>query len=106
MSHGHERRMGVHRQGAVVTWPTFALLVDREHSRGTGADLAFRVDGHDAMATLASHMDMQLSRKGTGEFDCCSPRRMRCVRCISKASSSYMTAARPHVKMKMSNVHS
>ena len=58
--------MGVHRQGAVVTWPTFALLVDREHSRGTGADLAFRVDGHDAMATLASHMDMQLSTEGHG----------------------------------------
>ena len=49
--------MAVRRHGVVVTWPTFALLVDKEQgrvkSRGRGAHLAFRVDGHDAMASLA-----------------------------------------------------
>lgn len=49
--------MAVRRRGVVVTWPTFALLVDKEQSRvksrGRLAHLAFRVDGHDAMASLA-----------------------------------------------------
>ena len=45
--------MAVRGRGVVVTWPTFALLVDREQSRGRGADLALHVDGHNAMASLA-----------------------------------------------------
>ena len=45
--------MAVRGRGAVVTWPTIALLLDSEQSRGRGADLALHVDGHDAMATLA-----------------------------------------------------
>ena len=45
--------MAVRGRGVVVSWPTFAPLVDREQSRGRGADLALHVDGHDAMATLA-----------------------------------------------------
>ena len=48
-----ERGMAVRGRGAVVTWPTIALLVVLKQSRGRGADLALHVDGHDAMATLA-----------------------------------------------------
>jgi hypothetical protein len=45
--------MAVRGRGVVVSWPTFAPLVDREQSRGRGADLALHVDGHNAMASLA-----------------------------------------------------